>query len=129
MRYKNSNEVAGRYLYYDYKDDKGNDFHVDGTDTSARSFPRKVREFMAINHQEPPDNLDALIEDQVCSRLPAGSCWMQAGDVTATAIHTVARVADRAAGILGLKTASLEKKAKGCSSCQKRRMAMNQKLG
>ncbi len=125
MRYKNPSEVAGRYLSYDYKDDKGNDFHVDGSDSSANSFPRKVREFMAIQHHEVPDNLNALIEDQICQRLPAGSCWLGAGDVTANVIHSVARVADRAAKVMGIKSPELEKKAKGCSSCNKRRQALN----
>lgn len=126
MRYKNPNEVAGRYLYYDYTDDKGNEFHVDGSDSSANSFPRKVREFMQINHQVPPDNLNALIENQICDRLPAGSCWISgAGDIAAKAIHTAARAADRVASTFGLKSPQLEKKAKGCVSCGKRRAAMN----
>ncbi len=125
MRYKNPSEVAGRYLSYDYKDDKGNDFHVDGSDSSANSFPRKVREFMEINGHEIPDNLNTQIEDQVCSRLPVGSCWVRSGDVTATIIHSVARGVDKARKTFGMKDIQLEKKAKGCSSCNKRRQAMN----
>jgi hypothetical protein len=52
-------------------------------------------------------------------RQPAERCWMGAGDHVAQAIHGVARVVDKIAGT------RLEQKAKGCSSCQRRRQTLN----
>jgi len=47
---------------------------------------------------------------------------MQSGDVTANIIHSAARMIDKVAGT------SLEKKAKGCKVCGKRKERMNKML-
>ena len=74
---------------------------------------------MRSNGVTAPVDLADIIETQICERQPADRCWMGAGDHVAQAIHGVARVVDRIAGT------KLEQRAKGCSSCQKRRQALN----
>lgn len=127
MRYKNPSEVAGRYLYYEYTDEKGNKYGVKGDDTSAASFPDKVRQYMRNHNQAIPDDLASQIEDQVCGRLPKGMCWYEKklGDGIAVVAHTVASLGDKAASVFGVKNAGLEKKARSCGGCNKRRAALN----
>jgi len=83
---------------------------------------------MTINNVAVPDNLDYLIEQQICGRIPSQYCWQEAGDKVANVIHTFANLGDRVAASLGVHT-NLEQVAKGCTACQKRRQAMNQVLG
>ncbi|MCJ7768640.1 hypothetical protein MUP79_09660, partial [Candidatus Bathyarchaeota archaeon] len=73
------------------------------------------------NGVEVPENIEQLVEDQICERQPSDRCWYAdgLGDRIAQAIHTVAAVTDR---VLGTK---LEKTARGCSSCNRRRNALN----
>ena len=70
---------------------------------------------------ELPNNIEQMVEDQICQRQPSDRCWYSdgLGDKIAQAIHTVAAATDR---VLGTK---LEHKARGCSSCNKRRNALN----
>jgi len=74
---------------------------------------------MRSNGVTPPSDIAEAIEIQICERQPADRCWIGAGDRVAQAIHGVARVVDKIAGT------TLEKKAKGCSSCRQRRQALN----
>lgn len=74
---------------------------------------------MRSNGVTAPVDLADIVETQICDRQPPERCWMGAGDRVAQAIHGVARVVDRIAGT------GLEKRAKGCSSCMKRRQALN----
>ncbi len=86
---------------------------------SLGKLVENTRKTMQVNGQEVPQNLEQIIEDQICERQPADRCWTGAGDYVATAIHSAAKVVDRV-----FKT-NLEQKAKGCLSCRKRRQALN----
>lgn len=80
---------------------------------------------MTNNGIEVPENLSLLVEDQICQSMPRGKCYSAgAGDVVSSVIHSVARVADRVTRKAGVPT-QLEKKAKGCAGCNKRRQKMN----
>lgn len=63
-----------------------------------------------------------IVEDQICSRQPAGKCFYTKaiGDGVSALIHMGARVVDKALGT------NLETKARGCSKCAKRRARLNQ---
>lgn len=129
MRLKDRNGPIPQGLWYEYKDDKGNTYRVNGMEmTYGRSFSQKVSSDMTINNVAVPDNLDYLIEQQICGRIPGQYCWQEAGDKVANAIHSFANLGDRVAASLGIN-ANLEQTARGCTACQKRRQAMNQKLG
>ena len=67
------------------------------------------------------DNLEMIIEDQICSRQPKGKCFYTSGlgDMVARVVHQVASVVDSVAGT------QLEQKARGCGSCGKRRNSLN----
>jgi hypothetical protein len=73
------------------------------------------------NGIEVPYDLDKMIEDQICTRQPKGKCYYTKGlgDKISKAIHSVASVVDKVAGT------QLEKKARGCSGCAKRRQRLN----
>ena len=96
--------------------------------TYGPQFTNKVKGDMQNNNVQVPDNLDYLIEQQICGRISGQYCWQEAGDKVANAIHTFASLGDRVAASLGVQT-NLEQAAKGCTACQKRRQAMNQTLG
>lgn len=70
---------------------------------------------------EVPTNLRAMIEDQICSRQPAGKCYYTKGlgDIVSQAIHLGARAIDKTLGT------GLEKKARGCGGCARRRAQLN----
>ncbi len=98
---------------------------VTGYDTDWGSFIRRIEMKMTNNGIEIPDNLSLLVEDQICQSMPASKCYKAgAGDVVAGVIQSVARVADRVAHRVGIKT-TLVQKAKGCAGCNKRRQKMN----
>ena len=129
MRLKDKNGSIPGGLWYQYNDDQGNAYRVNGMDLPfGRSFLQKVSSDMTVNNVSVPDNLDYLIEQQICGRIGSQYCWQEAGDKVANVIHTFANIGDRVAASLGV-TSNLEKAAKGCTSCQKRRQAMNQALG
>jgi hypothetical protein len=77
---------------------------------------------MDANRHPIPADLEYLVEHQICLRQPEGRCWQQSGDVVANVIHGVARVIDKVTGT------KLEKKAKGCATCGKRRDKLNKIL-
>lgn len=69
-----------------------------------------------------PENLRALIEDQICTRQPPGKCYYTKGlgDMMSQVIHVGARAIDKV-----LKT-GLEGKARRCGKCAARRARLNQ---
>lgn len=82
---------------------------------------RYVEDVYFANKIEIPGNLSLIIEDQICTRQPADRCYYTKGlgDGVSMVIHSAAKVVDR---ILGTK---LEKRARGCSGCSKRRAKLN----
>lgn len=116
--------VGGQW--YEYEDDKKNVYRVNGYDISWERFLDKIREHMIMNHITVPDNLEYLVEDQICMRQPKSRCYYEnkAGDQIANVIHQFARSADTVAAKLGFQT-QLEKKAKGCRRCGQRRQRLN----
>jgi hypothetical protein len=129
MRLKDRHGPIPSGLWYEYSDDKGTKYRVNGMElTYGASFTNKVKSDMQNNNVQVPDNLEYLIEQQICGRIAGQYCWQEAGDKVANVIHSFANLGDRVAASLGIN-ANLEKTAKGCTSCQKRRQAMNQTLG
>lgn len=112
--------VGGWFYSYQFAKD-GNNFTMVVRAESYRTLIANVKTDMRTNGHPIPDGIEALIEDQICQRQPSGKCWYEAkvGDQLANAIHFAARQADKVLGT------SLEKKAKGCSSCNKRRQKLN----
>jgi len=102
------------------------------TPVSFSELVRLVAAFYANNKLENPESFERLVEEQICSRLPEDNnyCWGTSGigDKTARLIHAVARGADNVSRRLGIRKdkETLEKKAKGCSGCQRRRQKMNE---
>jgi hypothetical protein len=70
---------------------------------------------------EIPGNLRDVIEDQICMRQPADRCYYTKGlgDRLSLVVHKVAANVDK---VLGTQ---LEKKARGCGGCGRRRMKLN----
>lgn len=129
MRLKDRNGPIPGGLWYEYSDDKGNTYRVNGMETVyGKPFSIKVSSDMTNNNVAVPENLDYLIEQQICGRIPGQYCWQEAGDKVANVIHKFANLGDRVASSLGV-TANLEQRAKGCMACKKRREALNQALG
>ena len=81
-----------------------------------------IEKDMKSNDHQVPEDLEYQVEQQICARQPEDRCWMQSGDITASVIHGAARMIDRLAGT------KLERKAKGCLSCGRRREKMNKIL-
>jgi len=81
-----------------------------------------IRRDMESNKQPVPADLEYQVEQQICARQPEDRCWPQSGDVVANVIHGAARVIDKLTGT------KLEKKAKGCLTCGKRRERLNKIL-
>lgn len=90
------------------------------TDSSLRTLQRLVRGYLESNELDVPEDLDHVIEDQICMRQPEGKCkYVGIGDRVAQAIHIVADVVDAVAGT------QFKTKAKRCGSCAKRRNKLN----
>lgn len=86
------------------------------------NFKNLVDEVIALriaNDLNVPETISQEIEDQICSRQPKGKCRMGVGDKVAKVIQTAARAVDVVAGT------QLEKKAKGCKGCRKRKVILN----
>lgn len=68
-----------------------------------------------------PSYLEARIEDQICMRQPEGRCRYTkgVGDLIAKAAHAVTGAIDKVAGT------QLQKKARGCGGCARRRQRLN----
>lgn len=88
---------------------------------SYRSLVRKVKNVMVNNNVPVPLDLEAQIQDWICSNSNS-PCWYSdgLGDKIAGTIHAVTKVVDRV-----FKT-NITGAAKGCKSCGGRRKAMNQ---
>lgn len=125
MRLKDKYSAPVGGFYYTYESE-GKPYRVNGCGGSFNALVGLVRTHMAQNNVQAPENLEALIEDQICSRQPADRCFYEAkaGDQLSKTIHAFARGTDNIAKVLGFNT-KLEKKARGCGACAKRRMAMN----
>lgn len=121
MKLKNKNlaPVGGWYFKYEIKRDNLT-FPAIVYGSTWSSLMQNIQKDYRSNGVELPSNIEQLVETQICDRQPQDRCWMGAGDHVAHAIHGVARAIDV---IVGTK---LEQKAKGCSSCQKRRQKLNQ---
>jgi len=129
MRLKDRNGPIPGGLWYQYSDDKGNSYRVNGMDIPfGNQFANRVESDMKVNNVSVPENLLYLIEQQLCGRMPSQYCWQEAGDKVASVIHSFASLGDRVAASIGVKT-NLEQAAKGCTACQKRRQALNQAIG
>jgi len=81
---------------------------------------------MKANGITPPNNIWCYIEDQICSRQPSGRCFYEdkAGDQIAKLIHKFAGGIDKAAASIGI-ISTLEKRARTCTTCHKRRVYLN----
>lgn len=82
----------------------------------------KVTAYMERNNISVPEDLREIIEDQICMRQPPKKCRYsrKAGDMISAVIHSVAGAVDSVAGT------QLQKKARGCGGCGKRRQRLNQ---
>jgi hypothetical protein len=126
MRLKDPNGPIPGGLWYQYSDDKGNTYRVNGMDlTFGRQFFQKVKSDMTNKNIAVPENIEYLIEQQLCQRIPGQYCWQEAGDAVAAVAHKFAYLGDKVAQTFGIQT-NLETRAKNCSACQKRREMMNQ---
>jgi len=110
--------VGGWYYEYTLTKD-GRTFHAVTRAGSFRTLIANVKKDMEINGNNIPADLPYQIEQQICQRQPEGRCWVQAGDAVANVIHSFARVIDNVTG------STLERKAKGCKACGKRRQKLN----
>jgi len=82
---------------------------------------------MRENSISIPTNLWDCIEDQICTRQPAGKCFYEnkAGDQISQIIHVFAGGIDKLASSIGIES-GLEKAARGCTGCGRRRVKLNQ---
>jgi len=89
--------------------------------SSLEDFQRKVRNYFIVNDIPIAENLDAMIEDYICTRQSADRCYFtrQAGDVITQGIHATLRAIDSFAGT------SLYQTGRRCSSCSRRRTNLN----
>ena len=122
MKLKNKNLAPVGGYYFKYEINKsGKTFQAVVHGQSWSGLIQNIKREYSANSLELPDNIEQIVEDQICQRQPGDRCWYSdgIGDRIAQAIHKVANVADK---VLGTK---LEKKARGCSACNRRRNALN----
>ena len=120
MKFKDPHLAPVGGWYYEYtltREDRT--FHAVIRGSSFRNLIANVKKDMEINGNAVPADLAYQIEQQICMRQPEGRCWVQAGDAVASVIHSFARVIDNVTGT------KLERKAKGCKVCGKRRQKLN----
>jgi len=122
MKLKNKNlaPVGGWYWKYEIKRDNLT-FPAIVYGSTWNSLMQNIEKDYRSNGIELPINIEQMVEDQTCQRQPSDRCWYSdgLGDKIAQAIHTVAAVTDK---VLGTQ---LENKARGCSSCNRRRNTLN----
>ena len=129
MKLKNPNGPIPGGLWYQYSDDKGNTYRVNGMDlTFGKQFIQKIKSDMTNKNVAVPENLEYLVEQQICQRIGGQYCWQEAGDAVAVVAHRFANLGDKIAKTFGIET-NLETRAKNCPSCQKRREALNKAIG
>jgi hypothetical protein len=122
MKLKNKNlaPVGGWFWRYEIKRGKLT-FPAIVYGSTFNSLMQNIQKDYNSNGIQVPENIEQMVEDQICQRQPSDRCWYSdgLGDKIAQAIHTVAATADK---VLGTK---LERKARSCSSCNRRRNALN----
>ena len=122
MKLKNKNLAPVGGFYWKYEIKRHNlTFPAIVYGSTWSNLMQNIQKDYRSNGVELPSNIEQMVEDQICQRQPSDRCWYSdgLGDKLAQAIHTVAAATDR---ILGTK---LEHKARGCSSCNRRRNALN----
>jgi len=124
MRLWNKKESPVGGWKYIFSDDKGNSYTSKAS--SERSLMAQVLSDMRENGITPPPALWDYIEDQICTRQPAGKCFYEskAGDQIARAIHIFTGGIDAAASKIGISS-NLEKRARTCIKCGQRRVKLN----
>jgi hypothetical protein len=93
-----------------------------GVATGLEPLITAVVNRLEAREEEVPEYISELIEDQICTRQPPEKCryTKSAGDQLAKAISLAA------AGIDSVLGTNLQKTARRCGSCGKRRVRMNQ---
>jgi hypothetical protein len=103
MRLKNPNEAIPGGLWYQYSDDKGNTYRVNGMDmVMGKAFFNKIKSDMENKNVAVPENLSYLVEQQICGRIAGQYCWQEAGDAVANVIHKFAHIGDKVASTFGI---------------------------
>jgi hypothetical protein len=121
LKDRNRGPVGGWFYKYTLKRD-GLDFPATVWGSTWNNLISNIEKDMRANSVEVPVDLEYQVEQQICARQPEDRCWPQSGDVVANVIHSVARVIDSVTGT------KLERKAKGCKACGRRRERMNKIL-
>lgn len=122
MKLKNKNLAPVGGWYWKYNIERDNlTFPAIVYGSTWNSLMQNIQKDYRSNNVELPLNIENLVEDQTCQRQPSDRCWYNGGigDTIAQAIHSVAAATDK---VFGTK---LEHKARGCSSCNKRRSLLN----
>lgn len=116
-------EPIGGWTYV-FKDESGIDYTV--RSATFNQLISDVAKSMQQNGVKQPENLPVFIEDQICTRQPAGRCYYEnkTGDNISKLIHVFARTGDAALKTIGIN-ANLEVKARSCLGCSQRRSNLN----
>lgn len=95
--------------------------HVVSTGGHFSALMQAVYGYYTLKQLPVPDNIELLVEDQVCSRAPSKYCRYTGGlgDIIAKSVSVVAGAVDAVAGT------ELQAKAKRCGGCNKRRQFLN----
>lgn len=124
MRLKNPDREPIGGWKYKYQDEYRNWYLVRAD--SRKELFRSVKEDMRANGIVVPDNIQSLIEDQICMVQPDSDCVYDGGlgDGIAKVIHTFAGAADKTLSKIGVKS-NFKKQARTCATCSKRRVNAN----
>jgi len=122
LKDRNRGPVGGWVYRYTITRFNGLEFPAIVYGSTWNNLIDNIKKDMRSNAYSIPDDLEYQVEQQICALQPPDRCWMQSGDVTANVIHSAARLIDKVAGT------TLERKAKGCKVCGKRRERMNKIL-
>jgi hypothetical protein len=80
----------------------------------------EVKQWHAAQGVKSPPELESMIENQICDRQPKDRCYKRGlGDLVASGVQMLAGAVDAVAGT------TLQKKAKRCGGCSKRRVMLN----
>jgi hypothetical protein len=123
MKLKDKNRAPVGGYFYKYTIHRfSHDYPATVYGESWTRLIANIKKDMVSNAHPIPDDLEYQVEQQICARQPEDRCWQQSGDLTANLIHGAARLIDKIAGT------KLERKAKGCAACGKRREKLNKIL-
>lgn len=117
MKLRNRNESpVGGFYYVDPT------YGTIATTSTFNNLIRAIEDRYAGAGTTPPNDLPAIVEDQICMRQPASKCYYTKGlgDAASRMISAAAGAVDAVFGT-GLKT-----KARKCGGCAKRRNRLNQ---